>query len=64
MVAIIPTLDKPLLSDSKFADAGYTVVYDKAEVNFLMLTPFTSQKRLSLWAIAAHAQGSGTFLSD
>ena len=34
MVDIVPTLDQTLLSGSKFADAGYTVVYDKAEVNF------------------------------
>jgi hypothetical protein len=34
MVDIVPSLGQTLLSGSKFADAGYTVVYDKAEVNF------------------------------
>ena len=33
-VDIVPELDQTLLSSSKFADAGYTVVYDKNEVNF------------------------------
>eukprot|EP00804_Cyclotella_cryptica_P012914 CCRYP_002274-RA/>CCRYP_002274-RA protein AED:0.23 eAED:0.09 QI:0/0/0/1/0/0/2/0/1265 len=34
MVDIVPSLEHTLLSGSKFADAGYTTVYDKAEVNF------------------------------
>ena len=34
MVDIVPELDQTLLSGSKFADAGYTAVYDKNEVNF------------------------------
>jgi hypothetical protein len=34
MVDIISTLDQTLLSSSKFADARYTAVYDKAEVSF------------------------------
>jgi hypothetical protein len=34
MVDIVPSLGQTLLSGSKFADAGYTAVYDKAEVNF------------------------------
>eukprot|EP00804_Cyclotella_cryptica_P024119 CCRYP_007336-RA/>CCRYP_007336-RA protein AED:0.15 eAED:0.19 QI:0/0/0/1/0.33/0.25/4/0/962 len=33
-VDIVPTLTQTLLSGSKFADAGYTAVYDKDEVNF------------------------------
>ena len=33
-VNIIPNLTHTLLSGSKFADAGYTAVYDKNEVNF------------------------------
>ena len=33
-VDIVPVLDQTLLSGSKFADAGYTAVYDKNEVNF------------------------------
>ena len=33
-VDIVPELDQTLLSGSKFADAGYTVVNDKNEVNF------------------------------
>eukprot|EP00804_Cyclotella_cryptica_P003825 CCRYP_018936-RA/>CCRYP_018936-RA protein AED:0.22 eAED:0.20 QI:0/0/0/1/1/1/2/0/637 len=34
IVDIVPSLGQTLLSGSKFADAGYTAVYDKAEVNF------------------------------
>eukprot|EP00804_Cyclotella_cryptica_P014867 CCRYP_020386-RA/>CCRYP_020386-RA protein AED:0.51 eAED:0.20 QI:0/0/0/0.66/0.5/0.33/3/0/654 len=34
IVNIVPSLGQTLLSGSKFADAGYTAVYDKAEVNF------------------------------
>jgi hypothetical protein len=34
MVDIVPTLAQTLLSGSKFANAGYTAVYDKTEVNF------------------------------
>jgi hypothetical protein len=34
IVDIVPTLTQTLLSGSKFADAGYTAVYDKKEVNF------------------------------
>eukprot|EP00804_Cyclotella_cryptica_P028359 CCRYP_016427-RA/>CCRYP_016427-RA protein AED:0.05 eAED:0.03 QI:0/0/0/1/1/1/2/0/1237 len=34
IVDIVPSLEHTLLSGSKFADAGYTAVYDKAEVNF------------------------------
>eukprot|EP00804_Cyclotella_cryptica_P000959 CCRYP_018391-RA/>CCRYP_018391-RA protein AED:0.41 eAED:0.41 QI:0/0/0/1/0/0/2/0/294 len=34
IVDIVPSLGQTLLSGRKFADAGYTVVYDKAEVNF------------------------------
>jgi hypothetical protein len=34
MVDIVPTLAQTLLSGSKFADAGYTAVYDIKEVNF------------------------------
>eukprot|EP00804_Cyclotella_cryptica_P012948 CCRYP_002296-RA/>CCRYP_002296-RA protein AED:0.87 eAED:0.41 QI:0/0/0/0.25/1/1/4/0/505 len=37
MVDIVPSLEHTLLSGSKFADAGYTAVYDKA--------PFTSPNR-------------------
>jgi hypothetical protein len=33
-VDIVPTLIQTLLSGSKFADAGYTAVYDAKEVNF------------------------------
>eukprot|EP00804_Cyclotella_cryptica_P004958 CCRYP_014075-RA/>CCRYP_014075-RA protein AED:0.08 eAED:0.06 QI:0/0/0/1/1/1/2/0/1100 len=33
-VDIVPNLTQTLLSGSKFADAGYTAVYDKDEVNF------------------------------
>ncbi len=33
-VDIVPGLEQTLLSVSKFADAGYTAVYDKDEVNF------------------------------
>eukprot|EP00804_Cyclotella_cryptica_P023928 CCRYP_010044-RA/>CCRYP_010044-RA protein AED:0.06 eAED:0.07 QI:0/0/0/1/1/1/3/0/1072 len=33
-VDIVPYLTQTLLSGSKFADAGYTAVYDKNEVNF------------------------------
>ena len=33
-VDIVPNLDQTLLSTSKFAEAGYTTVYDKNEVNF------------------------------
>eukprot|EP00804_Cyclotella_cryptica_P009373 CCRYP_018077-RA/>CCRYP_018077-RA protein AED:0.09 eAED:0.09 QI:0/0/0/1/1/1/2/0/1069 len=33
-VDIVPNLTQILLSGSKFADAGYTAVYDKDEVNF------------------------------
>ena len=33
-VDIVPTLTQTLLSGSKFADAGYTAIYDKNEVNF------------------------------
>ena len=33
-VHIVPTLEQTLLSGSKFADAGYTAVYDEDEVNF------------------------------
>jgi len=33
-VDIVPNLDQTLLSGSKFADAGYTAVYDKEEANF------------------------------
>ena len=33
-VDIIPNLTQTLLSGSKFANAGYTAVYDKDEVNF------------------------------
>ena len=33
-VDIIPNLEQTLLSTSKFADAGYTAVYDKDEINF------------------------------
>jgi len=35
MVNILPTLDQTLLSGSKFADAGYTVIYDKVKVIIL-----------------------------
>ena len=31
---VVPNLTQNLLSGSKFADAGYTAVYDKDEVNF------------------------------
>jgi hypothetical protein len=34
MVNIVPTIGQTLLSGSKFANAGYTVVYDRAEVIF------------------------------
>ena len=34
IVDVIPNLTQTLLSGSKFADAGYTAVYDKDEVNF------------------------------
>eukprot|EP00804_Cyclotella_cryptica_P024855 CCRYP_020554-RA/>CCRYP_020554-RA protein AED:0.50 eAED:0.48 QI:0/0/0/1/0/0/2/0/299 len=34
MVDIVPSLGQTLLSGSKFADAGYTAMYDKAEVDF------------------------------
>eukprot|EP00804_Cyclotella_cryptica_P015207 CCRYP_000733-RA/>CCRYP_000733-RA protein AED:0.43 eAED:0.26 QI:0/0/0/1/1/1/3/0/840 len=34
MVDIVPSLGQTLLSGRKFADAGYTAVYDKAEVIF------------------------------
>ena len=33
-VDVVPDLTQTLLSGSKFADAGYTVIYDKEEVNF------------------------------
>ena len=33
-VDIVPSLTQTLLSGSKFADAGYTAVYNKDEVNF------------------------------
>ena len=33
-VDIVPSLTQTLLSGSKFADAGYTAVYDDKEVNF------------------------------
>jgi len=33
-VDIVPLLTQTLLSGSKFADAGYTAVYDQKEVNF------------------------------
>ena len=33
-VDIVPNLEQTLLSTSKFADAGYTAVYDDEEVNF------------------------------
>eukprot|EP00804_Cyclotella_cryptica_P002887 CCRYP_009399-RA/>CCRYP_009399-RA protein AED:0.22 eAED:0.24 QI:0/0/0/1/1/1/2/0/735 len=33
-VDIVPNLTQTLLSGSKFADAGYTAIYDKDEVNF------------------------------
>ena len=33
-VDIVPGLEQTLLSGSKFADAGYTAVYDQDEVNF------------------------------
>jgi hypothetical protein len=33
-VDLVPNLTHTLLSGSKFADAGYTAVYDKDEVNF------------------------------
>ena len=31
---VVPNLDQTLISGSKFADAGYTKVYDQQEVNF------------------------------
>ena len=34
IVDVVPNLTQTLLSGSKFADAGYTAVYDKNEVNF------------------------------
>ena len=34
VVDVIPDLDQTLISGSKFADAGYTAVYDQQEVNF------------------------------
>ena len=34
IVDVVPNLTKTLLSGSKFADAGYTTVYDKDEANF------------------------------
>ena len=34
MVDVVPDLDQTLISGSKFADAGYTAVYDQKEVNF------------------------------
>eukprot|EP00804_Cyclotella_cryptica_P031352 CCRYP_012176-RA/>CCRYP_012176-RA protein AED:0.49 eAED:0.45 QI:0/-1/0/1/-1/1/1/0/130 len=33
-VNIVPNLHQTLLSGSKFADANYTAVYDKHEINF------------------------------
>ena len=33
-VDIVPNLEQTLLSTSKFADAGYTAVYDEEKVNF------------------------------
>ena len=34
VVDVVPTLEQTLISGSKFADAGYTAVYDEHEVNF------------------------------
>ena len=33
-IHVVPELQQTLLSGSKFADAGYTAVYDEEEVNF------------------------------
>ena len=34
VVDVVPELNQTLISGSKFADAGYTAVYDQQEVNF------------------------------
>ena len=45
-VNIVPSLvDNSLLSTSKFADAGYTTIYDKNEVNFYDTKTTKSQSR-------------------
>eukprot|EP00804_Cyclotella_cryptica_P019981 CCRYP_007862-RA/>CCRYP_007862-RA protein AED:0.41 eAED:0.41 QI:0/-1/0/1/-1/1/1/0/208 len=60
-VAIVPNLHQTLLSGSKFADANYTAMYDKHEVNFYdsdtinisecaVLTGF-QRRRTGLWPI-------------
>jgi hypothetical protein len=54
-VDIVPNLTQTLLSGSKFADAGYTAVYDKDEVNFYDQTKFISMPHPSSRGIDALA---------
>ena len=64
MVDIVPTLAQTLLSGSKFANAGYTRVYNKAEVNFFNANTIHITEKAALTDIAAPAQDSGAFPSD
>ena len=55
-VDLVPNLTHTLLSGSKFADAGYTAIYDKDEVNFydsdkFILLPHPSSRGIDALAL-------------
>eukprot|EP00804_Cyclotella_cryptica_P003248 CCRYP_010484-RA/>CCRYP_010484-RA protein AED:0.06 eAED:0.05 QI:0/0/0/1/0/0.5/2/0/413 len=60
-VDIDPNLTQTLLSGSKFADAGYTAVYDKDEVNFSTPTKSTSTPPPSSRVTDVHTPGFGEY---
>jgi hypothetical protein len=62
MVNIVPTLDQTVLSGSKFANAGYTAVYNKTEENFYNVSTIYITEKAVLMVNTAHAQDSGTSL--
>ena len=60
-VDIVPNLTQMLLSGNKFADAGYTAVYDNDEVNFYNSNKIHINAASILWGIDALALDFGGY---